>query len=79
MAVGVEKVKDSGYQGLNAFPVPTDGTQRSLTAAAMFSLIAPAYAQQVRGRRRRAAARAGDDRVEEPRQRGAEPPRPVPP
>jgi acetyl-CoA C-acetyltransferase len=36
MAVGVEKVKDSGYQGLNAFPIPTDGTQRSLTAAAMF-------------------------------------------
>ena len=39
MAVGVEKVKDSGYQGLNAFPVPNDGTQRTLTAAAMFSLI----------------------------------------
>ncbi|MFM7508310.1 MAG: beta-ketoacyl synthase N-terminal-like domain-containing protein, partial [Actinomycetota bacterium] len=38
-AVGVEKVKDSGYQGLNAFPIPTDGTQRSLTAAAMFSLV----------------------------------------
>ena len=26
MAVGVEKVKDSGYQGLNAFPIPNDGT-----------------------------------------------------
>ena len=46
MAVGVEKVKDSGYQGLNAFPVPNDGTARSLTAAAMFSLVAPAYAQR---------------------------------
>ena len=45
-AVGVEKVKDSGYQGLNAFPIPTDGTQRSVTAAAMFSLVAPAYAQK---------------------------------
>lgn len=45
-AVGVEKVKDSGYQGLNAFPIPTDGTQRSLTAAAMFSLVAPAYAER---------------------------------
>jgi acetyl-CoA C-acetyltransferase len=44
MAVGVEKVKDSGYQGLNAFPIPNDGTQRSLTAAAMFSMVAPAYA-----------------------------------
>jgi acetyl-CoA C-acetyltransferase len=46
MAVGVEKVKDSGYQGLNAFPVPNDGTARSLTAAAMFSLVVPAYAQR---------------------------------
>jgi acetyl-CoA C-acetyltransferase len=46
MAVGVEKVKDSGYQGLNAFPVPSDGTQRTLTAAAMFSMVAPAYAER---------------------------------
>jgi len=44
MALGAEKVKDSGYQGLNAFPFPTDGTNRTLTAAAMFSLILPAYA-----------------------------------
>jgi acetyl-CoA C-acetyltransferase len=44
MAVGVEKVKDAGYQGLNAFPIPTDGTNRTLTAAAMFSMVAPAYA-----------------------------------
>jgi acetyl-CoA C-acetyltransferase len=43
-AVGVEKVKDSGYQGLNAFPIPTDGTPRTLTAAAMFSMVVPAYA-----------------------------------
>jgi acetyl-CoA C-acetyltransferase len=46
MAIGVEKVKDSGYQGLNAFPIPTDGTNRTLTAAAMFSMVAPAYAQK---------------------------------
>ncbi len=46
MAVGAEKVKDSGYQGLNAFPVPTDGTNRTLTAAAMYSLMLPAYAQK---------------------------------
>jgi acetyl-CoA C-acetyltransferase len=44
MAVGGEKVKDSGYAGLNAFPVPGDGTARTLTAAAMFSMVAPAYA-----------------------------------
>ena len=46
MAIGVEKVKDSGYQGLNAFPIPNDGTARSLTAAAMFSLIVPAYSKR---------------------------------
>ena len=46
MAIGVEKVKDSGYQGLNAFPIPTDGTGRTLTAAAMFSMVAPAYAKK---------------------------------
>jgi acetyl-CoA C-acetyltransferase len=46
MAVGVERVKDSGYQGLNAFPIPTDGTNRTLTAAAMFSMVAPAYAKK---------------------------------
>ena len=46
MAVGVEKVKDSGYQGLNAYPIPNDGTSRTLTAAAMFSMVAPAYADR---------------------------------
>ncbi|MFP6665446.1 MAG: acetyl-CoA acetyltransferase [Deltaproteobacteria bacterium] len=46
MAVGVEKVKDSGFAGLNAFPVPSDGTQRTLTAAAMFSLIVPSYSRR---------------------------------
>lgn len=46
MAVGVEKVKDSGFQGLNAAPPPNDGTARTLTAAAMFSMVAPAYGQR---------------------------------
>ncbi len=46
MAVGVEKVKDSGYQGLNAYPIPNDGTTRTLTAAGSFSMVAPAYAQK---------------------------------
>ena len=46
MAIGVEKVKDSGYQGLNAFPIPTDGTNRTLTAAAMYSMVAPAYGRK---------------------------------
>ena len=46
VAVGGEKVKDSGFQGLNAFPIPTDGTNRTLTAAAMFSMVVPAYAKK---------------------------------
>ena len=46
MAVGAEKVKDSGYQGLNAMNPPGDGTARTLTAAAMFSMVAPAYGQK---------------------------------
>lgn len=46
MALGVEKVKDGGYQGLNAFPVPADGSQRTLTAASMFSMVLPAYAEK---------------------------------
>ena len=46
MAVGVEKVKDSGYQGLQGAPIATDGTNRTLTAAAMFSMVVPAYAER---------------------------------
>src|SRR5438093_3436834 len=48
MAVGVEKVKDGGYQGLagGAGSPPTDGTQRTLTAAAMYSMVAPSYARK---------------------------------
>ena len=46
MAVGVEKVKDSGYQGLagGGGGPATDGTGRTLTAAAMYSMVAPSYA-----------------------------------
>ncbi|MBA2327338.1 MAG: acetyl-CoA acetyltransferase [Actinobacteria bacterium] len=47
MAIGVEKVKDSGYQGLvGASKTPTDGTGRTLTAAAMFAMCAPAYGKK---------------------------------
>jgi acetyl-CoA C-acetyltransferase len=46
VALGAEKLKDSGFQGANAFPIPTDGTNRSVTAAAMYSMIVPAYAQR---------------------------------
>jgi acetyl-CoA C-acetyltransferase len=46
MAIGVEKIKDSGYQGMSAPPIPNDGTARTLTAAAMFSMVVPAYAKR---------------------------------
>ncbi len=46
MALGVEKTKDSGFQGLNATPPPNDGTGRTLTAAAMFSMVTPAYGKK---------------------------------
>jgi len=45
VAVGVEKLKDSGYSGLLRSDPPGDGTaaELSLTAPAAFSLLAPAY------------------------------------
>jgi acetyl-CoA C-acetyltransferase len=44
MAIGVEKLKDSGYSGLVAPTVPGDGTLPESTAPAQFSLLVPAYA-----------------------------------
>ena len=47
MAIGVEKLKDSGYSGLtSASGAPTDGTHSSMTAPATFSLLAPAYSKK---------------------------------
>lgn len=47
MAIGVEKLKDSGYSGLaSGAGIPTDGTQSSMTAPATFSLLAPAYSKK---------------------------------
>jgi acetyl-CoA C-acetyltransferase len=46
MAFGVEKLKDSGFSGLAMTPPPSDGTGSALTAPAMFSLLAPAYAKR---------------------------------
>ena len=43
MAIGVEKLKDSGYSGLVGNVPPNDGTEGSMTAPASFSLLAPAY------------------------------------
>jgi acetyl-CoA C-acetyltransferase len=46
MAIGVEKLKDSGYSGLPGLGSPGDGTKAALTAPATFSLLAPAYARK---------------------------------
>ena len=45
-AVGVEKLKDSGFSGLVMSSPPDDGTASAMTAPAMFSLLAPAYAKK---------------------------------
>jgi acetyl-CoA C-acetyltransferase len=46
MAIGVEKLKDSGFSGLVSSVLPSDGTQPETTAPARFSLLAPAYAKK---------------------------------
>src|SRR3954454_22632272 len=46
MAIGVEKLKDSGFSGLVVGNPANDGTAAALTAPAMFSLLAPAYANK---------------------------------
>lgn len=46
MAIGVEKLKDSGYSGLVMAPPPNDGTPASVTAPAQFSMLAPAYSNK---------------------------------
>jgi acetyl-CoA C-acetyltransferase len=43
MAIGVEKLKDSGFSGLVGNVPPNDGTLSTMTAPASFSLLAPAY------------------------------------
>ncbi len=46
MAIGAEKLKDSGFSGLPNIGRAGDGTGAPLTAPAMFSLLAPAYAKK---------------------------------
>src|SRR5687768_4554010 len=46
MAIGVEKLKDSGFSGLPETRAVGDGTRAPLTAPAMFSLLAPAYSKK---------------------------------
>ena len=44
VAVGVEKLKDSGFSGLVGRSPAHDGTAPALSAPALFSLLGPAYA-----------------------------------
>jgi acetyl-CoA C-acetyltransferase len=46
MAIGVEKLKDSGFSGLAMTAAPSDGTTSDITAPALFSLLAPAYGKK---------------------------------
>jgi len=46
MAVGVEKLKDTGYAGLISPKIADDGTRVNTSAPANFSLLAPAYQQR---------------------------------
>jgi acetyl-CoA C-acetyltransferase len=46
MAVGVEKLKDSGFSGLVVDSPSGDGTSPDLTAPAVFSLLVPAYSKK---------------------------------
>ncbi|HEX9259849.1 MAG TPA: acetyl-CoA acetyltransferase, partial [Acidimicrobiales bacterium] len=46
MAIGVEKLKDSGYSGLVVSAPANDGTGITVTAPASFSFLAPAYAKK---------------------------------
>jgi acetyl-CoA C-acetyltransferase len=46
MAVGVEKLKDTGFSGLTVALPPSDGTNTTLSAPALFSLLIPAYSNR---------------------------------
>jgi acetyl-CoA C-acetyltransferase len=43
MAIGVEKLKDSGYSGLTTAGPSSDGTEPNISAPGSFALLAPAY------------------------------------
>jgi len=46
MAVGLEKLKDSGYSGLNVWQVDGDKTEPDIATPSLFSVLAPAYAKK---------------------------------
>jgi acetyl-CoA C-acetyltransferase len=46
LATGVEKLKDTGFSGLTVALPPSDGTNTTLSAPALFSLLVPAYSKR---------------------------------
>jgi acetyl-CoA C-acetyltransferase len=77
MAVGAEKVKDSGFQGLNGAPIPGDGTRAHPDRRRDVQHGRARIREAVRRRRGRDQRRARAHRMEEPLQRRAQPARPV--
>ena len=78
MAIGVEKLKDSGYSGLTGIHPVGDGTDAALTLAGRLLLPRAGLRPQVRRRPRGDEGGAHPHRLEEPPQRGGQPPGPVP-
>ena len=78
MAIGVEKLKDGGFSGLTITAPPSDGTTADLSAPALFSLLAPAYAAKYGVDVDELKETFTRDRVEEPQERCVEPTRAVP-
>ncbi len=78
MAIGVEKLKDSGYSGLVGSAPAHDGTMSARHRAGQLLPAGPGLRPQVRRRRSRDEGRPHADRVEEPQERGAQPAGPVP-
>jgi acetyl-CoA C-acetyltransferase len=46
MAIGAEKLKDSGMSGLLGYGIPSAGTEPEFTGPGLFSFLVPAYAER---------------------------------
>jgi hypothetical protein len=53
MAIGVEKLKDSGYSGLFDFNPTSTATEGDITPPAAFSMIVPGLRQEATASTRR--------------------------
>ena len=78
MAIGVEKLKDTGYSGLTGIRAVGDGTDPGLSSPAAFSFLAPSYAHKYGVDKRPDERGHEPDRLQEPPERGAQPPGAVP-